>query len=428
VIEKQREQLVFVDKSEMKEGIYQAVIGVIKISHPSLFFCFLHQAVHEALETGEESLYRALSLYSQTTNVEPCLIPKEEWLDAGHLDRLDTHRRKMRARSFNSMEIDSRKGTVTKRSLNKGKLAEEINWYISLPDELKFYIPRIFSYSLDKQDPFALMEYYGYPSLADIFVGGNLNESQWGQIIRQLHWILGQFAEHTYEANAEYVYNAKRKMYVEKTRERLSSLLFTPELQAIAKGGEVNGREMMSLADCLERLDELFSFCVPYGSKRLTVMHGDFCLSNILYDARSKVFRLVDPRGSFGEVFIYGDPHYDIAKLSHSIRSFYDFIVRDQFYYYRDANNIIFQPYTYDWHNNLSRLFVEEFLVDAKTRRAVDFIEAMLFLSMVPLHADVEKRQVAMLLTGMEKFTSLWKVYEEEKILQKSGEMFDNYK
>ena len=48
-----------------------------------------------------------------------------------------------------------------------------------------------------------------------------------------------------------------------------------------------------------------------------SVVHGDLCQANIHDDLRSRVGKLVDPRGSFGTAGIYGDPRYDVAKLYH---------------------------------------------------------------------------------------------------------------
>ena len=73
----------------------------------------------------------------------------------------------------------------------------------------------------------------------------------------------------------------------------------------------------------VERLAENVQGCV---------VHGDLCLSNILYDLRSRVCKLIDPRGSFGAAGIYGDPRYDVAKLYHSIYGLYDFITNDLFH------------------------------------------------------------------------------------------------
>jgi len=61
-------------------------------------------------------------------------------------------------------------------------------------------------------------------------------------------------------------------------------------------------------------------------------MHGDLCFCNILYDINSQAIKLLDPKGSFGKIGIYGDIKYDIAKLKHYVHGKYDFIINDLFH------------------------------------------------------------------------------------------------
>ena len=82
-------------------------------------------------------------------------------------------------------------------------------------------------------------------------------------------------------------------------------------------------RSGTQLAAEVDRLAENVQGCI---------VHGDLCLSNILYDLRSRICKLLDPRGSFGAAGIYGDPRYDVAKLYHSIYGLYDFITNDLFH------------------------------------------------------------------------------------------------
>src|SRR5690606_40930853 len=55
---------------------------------------------------------------------------------------------------------------------------------------------------------------------------------------------------------------------------------------------------------CIQKVLELKSY--P------SIMHGDFCFSNILFDSRSNRIKLIDPRGinANGEISIYGDQKY----------------------------------------------------------------------------------------------------------------------
>ena len=69
-------------------------------------------------------------------------------------------------------------------------------------------------------------------------------------------------------------------------------------------------------------------------------MHGDFCLSNLLFDFRNQQIQMIDPRGSIDGTnhTINGFPSYDLAKFTHSIIGLYDFIVADRFDIIKDNN------------------------------------------------------------------------------------------
>ena len=411
IVKKQKESLCFLDKVPTENNIeYQTVIGTIKLSQPVKFMSMLHDSLIQSLENGTESLYSSLTQYSKRVGIELLPINKEDWIDVGHQDRLDELRKNMRERSFNSIQIDYNRGIFLKQSENYQKLIQEIKWYIDLPRELHYCIPRIFDYSLAGSNSYVSMEYYGYPSLADIFVHGNLSKKKWEEILQALKWILGEFKKFTLPINEKAVYRLKYQMYVEKTLKRLKEYPLTNELAEISRGFYLNGEWIFSLQDCLDKLEELFYSCIPRGIKHLSVMHGDFCLSNILYDARSKVFKVIDPRGSFGESSVYGDYDYDIAKLSHSLSGYYDFIVREQFYYSRQEQDVVFKPFVFDIHKEAADLFMNIFVnYDWEQKRRIEFIEALLFLSMIPLHEDSKYKQIGMLITGLTKFTKVYK-------------------
>ena len=76
------------------------------------------------------------------------------------------------ARKFNFMELDERRGILTKKSLHQEKLITEIQWYLKLPKPLHYLAPRIFAYSLYSDAPYIQMEFYGYRTLHEIFLSG----------------------------------------------------------------------------------------------------------------------------------------------------------------------------------------------------------------------------------------------------------------
>ena len=140
----------------------------------------------------------------------------------------------------------------------------------------------------------------------------------------------------------------------------------------------------------------------------MTFIHGDLFLGNILFDSTSKIFKFIDPRGNFGDVGIYGDTKYDIAKLRHSFVGNYDFIVADLFTInYNDEVGWDFKILNEKYHEQISNYFDLELEKNGYDLNQIKFIEALLFISMVPLHSDNIKRQQAMYLTGILKLNEL---------------------
>ena len=177
---------------------------------------------------------------------------------------------------------------------------------------------------------------------------------------------------------------------------------FDVELLALVRHSgavTVNGREVPNvpaLWDWLEREVERLAENVE-GS----VVHGDLCLSNILYDLRSRVCKLVDPRGSFGKAGIYGDPRYDVAKLYHSIYGLYDFITNDLFHVAIDGGRVNLEIRSRPQHEQIRQRF-EKVFFGQFDRREILLITGLLFASMPALHYDAPRRQIAMYARALE--------------------------
>jgi hypothetical protein len=132
------------------------------------------------------------------------------------------------------------------------------------------------------------------------------------------------------------------------------------------------------------------------------IIHGDFCFSNILYDLNNQIIRLIDPRGSFGEPGIYGDPRYDMAKLRHSIAGMYDYIVSDLFEINETETGFEGKIFNDSAQDELISEFdnlLTEFGYDPKE---IAIIEGLLFISMLPLHQDKPQRQKMMYIKGLQ--------------------------
>ena len=141
------------------------------------------------------------------------------------------------------------------------------------------------------------------------------------------------------------------------------------------------------------------------------MIHGDFCFSNILYDFRANIIKLIDPRGIMPEETptIFGDVRYDIAKLYHSVIGCYDLIVSG----YYEINH--FTDYSVDLTlptdlqlQQRQEIFKERSFADLSiTEACAHPISILLFLSMLPLHADNEDRQTALLANAFRLYLEL---------------------
>ena len=117
-------------------------------------------------------------------------------------------------------------------------------------------------------------------------------------------------------------------------------------------------------------------------------------------DPLSRLFKFIDPRGSFGESGIYGDDRYDIAKLLHSLHGGYDFLIHDMFSLEREGQDIQLQQFFPKSRGDILDVFQQVF-GQTHDMKEIRTLEGLLFLSMCPLHQDFPKRQVAMFATGL---------------------------
>ena len=170
----------------------------------------------------------------------------------------------------------------------------------------------------------------------------------------------------------------------------------------------INGTSVPSLREIYQRTSAL----IDMGNQHyVTLMHGDFCFSNILYDFKSKGIKVIDPRGITpdGELSVYGDLRYDVAKLAHSVLGLYDFIVGGRFYYEESAPYCVhFRLYTNETVRNVQDLFEGmTFAGYTLGQLSIKPMVIQLFLSMLPLHHDNPLRQKAFLANALRLYIQL---------------------
>jgi dTDP-glucose pyrophosphorylase len=384
------------DKDPTLQGMQIALIGVYFF--PEAFQ--LRGAAFEAAKLGRGSTQLASILMEVSRDKPIRAVRAGEWLDCGNSDRqASSHRTLLQSREFNELSINPVLGTITKRSRFVEKFVDEINYLRLLPRDLAVLFPRVVDYSTDWDSPHLTMEYYGYPNLSEVFLFENVDPGIWEQVFSHLFEIVTlHFMRHPRPISGWML----GEMLINKTKHRLGALPERSPLKAIVDGPEtleINGRQLQNFGQVSGRVEKAIS--EMSDKVRGCVIHGDFCFSNILYDLRGRLVKLIDPRGSFGTVGIYGDPRYDIAKLYHSVYGGYDFIVNDLFSVSHERAKIRLDIRALPRHSQIRERFERVFFTTFD-RQEIMLFTALLFISMPLLHYDKPRRQLAMYARGLQ--------------------------
>ena len=130
---------------------------------------YLLECALKAVKNNATELSNVLSEYSTNHPIEG--ISTSNWYDFGHVDNLAKARRNLlKPRHFNSLEVNPILNTITKTSTDNKTLTNELHWYLNLPEELKVLAPRLINFSDDSKTTTIVQEYYGYPTLAELYV------------------------------------------------------------------------------------------------------------------------------------------------------------------------------------------------------------------------------------------------------------------
>jgi dTDP-glucose pyrophosphorylase len=382
------------DKPASNPDNWPALVGVYHLHNPAP----ARQALQAAVATGCRSLQLRHALEPYVSSETLHAYPAGQWLDCGNLDFLTSSRRRLlQARSFNTVQIDDLHGTITKRSEHTSKFLNEINYYRLVPGDLATFFPRLVDFSLAPGNRFLTLEYYGYPTLSEIWTFEELGETYWRAVFEALKRIMSCFEVYSAQISPASTFN----FYWQKTVERLESFRGQSKTFAgllAAKKISLNGISLsgwpMLQKEIEKRVRRLSS--KPQGR----IIHGDLCFPNILYDPLSRLFKFIDPRGSFGDSGIYGDGRYDVAKLLHSLDGGYDFLIHDMFALQQNGQSIRLEQFFPPSRSAVLREFEKVFSSNYDITE-VRILEGLLFLSMCPLHSDHPSRQVAMFATGL---------------------------
>jgi hypothetical protein len=326
-----------------------------------------------------------------------------EWIDAGHdINYYPSKLKLISSRSFNSVTV-SELGILKKQSTNYEKLKNEEEFISSLPPRLSVLFPRIingFSYDTENKSGSYSMEFYGYPSIAELQLFWDLKDELWTRIFLDIETVFKLFRAHNYSIGKK----AYLDFYAGKIEDRVAE--FYGQLgegcqYLITEDLTINGVAYQSFQKIKDRLYERIEQL--YSEDDFCVVHGDFCFNNLLYDVSHRLIRLIDPRGSFGNKYkgLYGDIKYDLAKLLHSAIGGYDYLVNNLYQVEFNGSEINYKILKKD-SNTIIADKAEQVVTNlGYSVKDIMLIVGTLFLTMPPLHNDSASRQKVMYIHGI---------------------------
>jgi hypothetical protein len=305
-------------------------------------------------------------------------------------------------RAYNSFEINKKtKASIIKTS-DEDRLLGEMNYYKNLPDELKIYFPRLLKYKATPRYSMEL-EYYAYDNLGNSMISLEYNDQYWDNVFS---FLLRYIDSYINSKSIKSQSNDSKAMFIEKTENEYNSLVNNFDyFNKISHYDEffLNGKKLKSFKKIWTKLKHLIIDKINNDS--FYFIHGDLCFSNILCGTnpitKDIILKMIDPRGVFGTTDFFGDPYYDLAKISHSCSGGYEFFIYDRFEINTHDNNFDLKFIDNQNMEKINSKFiniVDQYKFDYEKIR---LLEGSIFIGMCARHYDSLDRQKAMFITGL---------------------------
>ena len=317
---------------------------------------------------------------------------------SGYLDFVTFLQSSYEVRFFNRIVEEDR--FVVKISSDVEKIEREYRYHAFVPPRMRCFFLGAFDFEKSADRASYKMERLRLPDLATLWLHGALSPKDFAQLLDAVFTFLD--LRERKAVPPEVARARMRQLYVDKVRERieqLRSLDVCEGVDSLLRRHTPHG----SLDAVVERYLGLYQRHVQRDvPAELAFSHGDLCFSNILYDKRLDLLKLIDPRGADDADEAYLDPLYDIAKLSHSIFGLYDALNNGQFRLELGGDlRLGLMVDCPPLPEGARDAFAARLAQRGLSLRNVRILEASLFLSMLPLHADNPRKLLALLLNGV---------------------------
>lgn len=295
-------------------------------------------------------------------------------------------------RAFNALSVE--RDIFVKSSIDTNKMRAEHDFYALAPPQMQRFLLPTFGFEEDGQRASYRMENLRVPDASLQFVLGTINEAEFDRL-------LDQFFDFIHSRDRDVVGRSVveqtgRAQILDKLYNRIEALANSeagPRIEAMLDAGGVKGGVIGLTERAVPLIERSLS---RHTSDFLSLSHGDPCLSNILFDGRIGLFRLIDPRGASQRRDAMMHPLYDLAKFSHSVLGGYDFVNNDLFSLEVGPDlQLELQLHRGGPREWMQAAFRARLELEGWDLAEVRAVEASLFLSMLPLHLDHQRKPLA---------------------------------
>lgn len=320
-------------------------------------------------------------------------VPMRGWRDLGSYDRYVTaNRDSIVGRSAHTFAT-TRDGGVVKRG-GPSLIRAQLDWYGHVPERAAALAPRVLS--ADLHGHAYRTELCDYPSLASLLLYENLGVQAWNFVLGELLGVIEEALWAPTRQNDPSLGAWCDRKYTAKTLGRLER--WEPWVTLRERPMRVNGIWVPAFDElwpaAAQALDRLAK-----SARESCFIHGDMTFSNILMVRHYCMFKLIDPGTSFSETQ-RGDVRYDLAKLRQSYAGGYD-IYREGLFRLRRTGADEMEVRRFPRLAPLAPIGDELISQRGHDLNEIRLLEAIQFLSMVPLHHECPDRQLALYLRGL---------------------------
>lgn len=355
----------------------------------------------QSLSDAQQDFVTAVRTYATRQDIR--LEITSAWHDFGHINTYYRSRSVITTqRACNNFSIHNR--VITKEGQPGKKLQAEAAWLMQLPARLQIYTPKVIEHGPSEQGAyFYRLEYLPMLPLSEVFVHGRNPVFFWDRMFSLAKEFLSLSSEQQLtDEQREAIATDFDDLCLTKTEARLMQFAANSGLDLHA-GLRYDGHLLPSALE----ICRICAASLRHLPAHPGIMHGDFCLSNILLDSRNDAIKLIDPRGldAHEQATLLGDCKYDLAKLAHSTLGLYDFIIAGRYTLHGSAQ--AGYKLEFDLDRRLQQVqarFMQCEFLPGVTVQDIMPLTVLLFLSMLPLHHDRPDRQQAMLANALRLF------------------------